>query len=317
MKQRMIGITVMMLAAAPFTYGAEQSDAAMKEEGASAKLDTGAIEKAIGKAGELKDDVYKISFPRSDLNVTVRGVKVKPGLALGSWVAFKGAGPEAIVTGDLVLAEDEAASVFDKLRKGGIDLTALHNHLVGETPRVMFLHIAGKGDAARLASLIKNALSLTQTPLGESPQKTGEGSAKTQAEEVGFNAEQIQQALGQKGTVKGGVLHVSVPRPETITMEGDTLPPSMGMATALNFQQAGDGKVAATGDFVMRRDEVNPVTKALAEHAIMVTALHNHLVHGSPELYFMHFWANDTAENVAKGLRAGLDAMNVKPATKP
>ena len=316
MKQRMIGITVMMLAAATFTYGAEQSDAAMKDEGASAKLDTGAIEKAIGKAGELKDDVYKISFPRSDLNVAVRGVKVKPGLALGSWVAFKETGHETIVTGDLVLTEDETAPVFDKLRKEGIEVSALHNHLVGESPRVMFLHIAGKGDAARLAGLIKTAIALTKTPLGESPQKPGEGSTKTGPEDVGFNTEQIQQALGHKGAVKGGVLHVSVPRPETITMHGVTLPPSMGMATALNFQQAGEGKVAATGDFVMMRDEVNPVTKALAEHGIMVTALHNHLVHGSPELYFMHFWANDTAENVAKGLRAGLDAMNVKPATK-
>lgn len=298
MTQRMIGITVMMLAAATFTYGAEQSDAAMKEEGASAKLDTGAIEKAIGKAGELKDDVYKISFPRSDLNVAVRGVKVKPGLALGSWVAFKEAGHEAIVTGDLVLTEDETAPVFDKLRKEGIEVSALHNHLVGESPRVMFLHIAGKGDAAQLAGRIKTALALTKTPLGESPQKPGEGSTKTEPENVGFNTEKIQQALGHKGMVKGGVL------------------PSMGMATALNFQQAEEGKVAATGDFVMMRDEVNPVTKALAEHGIMVTALHNHLVHGSPELYFMHFWANDTAENVAKGLRAGLDAMNVKPATK-
>jgi hypothetical protein len=191
----------------------------------------------------------------------------------------------------------------------------LHNHLIGETPRVMFLHIAGKGDAARLASHIKDALALTKTPLGESARKPGEVSTKTGAEEAGFNAEQIQQVLGHKGTVKGGVLQVSVPRSEPIKMEGVTLPPSMGMATALNFQQAGEGKVAATGDFVMIRDEVNAVTKALAEHGIMVTALHNHLVHGSPDLYFMHFWANDTVEKVAKGLRAGLDAMNVKPAT--
>ena len=280
-----------------------------KHDAKASKLDTTAIEKAIGKAGELKDEVYKISMPRTDLKVMVKDVTLKPGLALGSWVAFKEAGSEAVVDGDLVLTEDEVAPVFDKLRKEGIEVTALHNHLIGETPRVMFLHIAGKGDAARLASHIKDALALTKTPLGESARKPGEVSTKTGAEEAGFNAEQIQQVLGHKGTVKGGVLQVSVPRPEPIKMEGVTLPPSMGMATALNFQQAGEGKVAATGDFVMIRDEVNAVTKALAEHGIMVTALHNHLVHGSPDLYFMHFWANDTPEKVAKGLRAGLDAM--------
>ncbi|HEY3198639.1 MAG TPA: DUF1259 domain-containing protein [Nitrospirales bacterium] len=281
----------------------------------SSKLDTGAIEKAIGKSGELKDEVYKISMPRTDLKVMVKDVTLKPGLALGSWVAFKDAGNEAVVDGDLVLTEDEVAPVFDRLRKEGIEVTALHNHLIGEAPRVMFLHIAGKGDAARLASHIKDALALTKTPLGESARKPGEVSTKTGSEEAGFNAEQIQQVLGHKGTVKGGVLQVSIPRPEPIKMEGVTLPPGMGMATALNFQQAGEGKVAATGDFVMTRDEVNAVTKVLAEQGIMVTALHNHLVHGSPDLYFMHFWANDTTEKVAKGLRAGLDAMNVKPAT--
>ena len=280
-----------------------------KHDAKAFKLDTTAIEKAIGKAGELKDEVYKISMPRTDLKVMVKDVTLKPGLALGSWVAFKEAGNEAVVDGDLVLTEDEVAPVFDKLRKEGIEVTALHNHLIGEPPRVMFLHIAGKGDAARLASHIKAALALTKTPLGESARKPGEVSTKTGAEEAGFNAEQIQQVLGHKGTVKGGVLQVSVPRPEPIKMEGVTLPPSMGMATALNFQQAGEGKVAATGDFVMTRDEVNAVTKALAEHGIMVTALHNHLVHGSPDLYFMHFWANDTVEKVAKGLKAGLDAM--------
>jgi hypothetical protein len=309
------GITAVAFVSFLLVHASGSAAEPEKHEASTSKLDTTAIDKAIGKSGELKGEVYKISMPRTDLKVTVKDVTLKPGLALGSWVAFKEAGHEAIVDGDLVLTEDEMAPVFDKLRKEGIEVTALHNHLVGESPRVMFLHIAGKGDPAKLAASIKNALALTKTPLGESAGKASEGSAKMGSEESGFNAEQIQQVLGQKGTVKGGVLQVSVPRPEHITMEGVTLPPSMGMATALNFQQAGEGKVAATGDFVMIRDEVDHVTKALAEHDIMVTALHNHLVHGSPELYFMHFWANDTAEKVAKGLRAGLDAMKVKPAT--
>jgi hypothetical protein len=277
---------------------------------------TAGIEKAIGKRGEMKEGVYKISWPRIDLSVTVQGVKIKPGLALGSWAAFTAAGNEAVVDGDLVLTEDEVGPVFQKLRAEGIGVTALHNHLVGESPRLMFMHIAGKGDPAKVAASIKNALVLTKTPIGASSSGTGEVSAKVDAEEAGFNVDQIQQQLGHKGTVKGGVLQISIPRPEQIKMEGVILQPSMGMATALNFQQAGEGNVAATGDFVMTRDEVDRVTKSLAEHGIMVTALHNHLVHGSPDLYFMHFWANDTSKNVAKGLRAGLDAMNLKPSSE-
>src|SRR6266496_1587413 len=149
-----------------------------KPDAKASKLDTTAIEKAIGKAGELKDEVYKISMPRMDLSVTIKGVKVKPGLALGSWIAFKEDGGKAVMDGDLVLTEDEVGPVFQKLRKEGIEVTALHNHLIGETPRVMFLHVAGKGDAGRMAKQIKEALSLTATPIEASAGKAGEVTAK-------------------------------------------------------------------------------------------------------------------------------------------
>jgi hypothetical protein len=301
MKRQLIGLTAMVFVASASLALASGDTKAKQRGDPSSKLDTTAIEQAIGKAGELKDDVYKVSLPRKDLAMSVNGVKVKPGLALGSWVAFKDTGGQAVVDGDLVLTEDEVTPVFQKLRKEGIEVSALHNHLIGESPRVMFLHIAAKGDPAKLAVIIKAALSLTKTPI--------EAGGKTAPEEAGFNTEQIQEALGYKGQVKSGVLQVSVPRPEHIKMYGVTLPPSMGMATAFNFQAADDGKVAATGDFVLTRDEVDRVTKALAENGITVTALHNHLVHGTPDLYFMHFWANDSAEKVAKGLKAGLDAM--------
>lgn len=275
----------------------------------SGGLDTKAIDQAIGKPGELKDDVYKVSLPRKDLSVSLNGVQLKPGFALGTWLAFKQAGRDAVVDGDLVLTEHEAGAVFTQLRKVGIEVSALHNHLIGETPRVMFLHIEGKGDAVKMATQIKEALRLTGTPI--EPQLAGATTIEmsTASEEANFDAEAIQKELGYKGTIKDGVLHVSVPRPESIKLHGALLPPSMGMATALNFQSAGGNKVAATGDFVMVSEEVDRVTKALAEQGILVTALHNHLVHGWPDLYFMHFWAEDSAEKVAKGLRAGLDAM--------
>lgn len=283
--------------------------ASAEGEAAAGSLDTKAIDQAIGKPGELKDDVYKVSLPRKDLSVSLNGVQLKSGLALGTWLAFKQAGHEAVLDGDLVLTEQEVGAVFGKLRKEGIQVSALHNHLIGETPKLMFLHIEGKGDAGKMAMQIKEALSLTGTPM--EPQLAGATSIvmNTAGEEADFDAETIQKELGYKGKIKDGVLHVSVPRPESIKLHGALLPPSMGMATALNFQSAGGNKVAATGDFVMVSEDVDRVTKALAEHGILVTALHNHLVHGWPDLYFMHFWADDSAEEVAKGLRAGLDAM--------
>lgn len=276
------------------------------EKEAKGTLDTATIAREIGKAGETQGDVYKISLARTDLQVTVEGVLLKPGLALGSWIAFKTVGQGAVAHGDLVLGEDEVAAVVRELEEHGVRITALHNHLIHELPRVMFLHFWGQGEAGKLAQHLKQALSKTKTPIGEA--KKGE----PPAEEIGFDPEEIQATLGHKGTVKNGVLHVSVPRPETVTESGVELPPSMGTATAINVQGAGAGKVAATGDFVMSEDEVNHVARALAAHGIQVTALHNHLVHSTPNLFFMHFWANDSADMVSKGLRAGLDAMKKK-----
>jgi len=257
----------------------------------------------------LKDDVYKVSLPRKDLSVSVKGIKLKPGFALGSWIAFTQAGNEAVMDGDLVLLEEEVGPVFGKLRNEGIEVTALHNHLIGEIPRVMFLHVAGKGQAARIAMHLKDTLSLTATPMGPPSAKPLGAALSNGGEEPDFDAALIQKELGHQGKIKDGVLQISVPRPEPIKMAGATLPPSMGMATALNFQSLRGKKVAATGDFVMIREDVDRVTKALTEQGILITALHNHLVHGSPDLYFMHFWADDSPEKVAKGLRAGLDAM--------
>lgn len=272
-------------------------------------LDTKVIEQAIGKPGEMKDDVYKVSLPRKDLSVTLNEIQLKPGFALGTWIAFKQAGRDTVVDGDLVLTEHEVGAVFNQLRKVGIQVGALHNHLIGETPKLMFLHIEGKGDAGKMAAQIKEALSLTGTPMEPQLASAITIEMSTASEEADFDAEVIQKELGHKGKIKDGVLHVSVPRSESIKLHGTLLPPSMGMATVLNFQSAGGNKVAATGDFVMVSENVDRVTKALAEHGILITALHNHLVHGWPDLYFMHFWANDSPEKVAKGLRAGLDAM--------
>lgn len=265
-----------------------------------------AIDKALGRSGQiLPGDVYRVGFPRTDLSVTVGGVKVKPGLALGSWAAFKSAGraAAAVVHGDLVLLPSEINPVISALQSQNFQITAVHNHLLNETPSIMYVHYWGEGDAATLAQGVKDALAKSKTPLVAS----APGPAPPAADDP--PVDQIQQALGLKGTLANGVLSLAQPRPEMIQMMGVTLPPSMGMATALNFQSAGPGKVAATGDFVMLADEVNPVARALRQHGIAITALHNHMLHGSPELYFMHFWGEGDATEVASGLKAALDIL--------
>ncbi len=275
------------------------------QQPASGALDTAAIDQALGLTGQVQGDVYRVGMPRTDLNVTVHGIVIKPGLALGSWAAFRRAGNRAVVHGDLVLTEAEINPVISALQDGGLQITALHNHLIEETPSLMYVHYWGEGAEATLARALRAALQTTKTPLAPAPAPA----AGAPAVDPGFDADAIQRVLGKTGTVRGGVLAISVPRPEKIMMMGVELPPAMGMATALNFQSAGNGKVAATGDFVMIDDEVNPIAKALRAHGIAITALHNHMLHGTPVLYFMHFWAEDTPQNVAAGLRAAMDLL--------
>lgn len=262
-----------------------------------------AIERALGRPGQLQGDgAYKFGLPRGDLKVTVDGVQVKPTLALGSWVAFSSPGPDAMLMGDLVLAEDEVSPVILALQENGLQITALHNHVLHETPRVMYMHIAGRGDAAKLADAVTKVISVTKTPAPAQPP-----SAPPALE---MDTAAIDQILGHKGKVNRGVYQVGVPRAEKITEAEMTVPGSMGLATALNFQPTGAGKAAITGDFVLLGSEVNPVIKALRQNGIQVTALHNHMLQEEPRLFFVHFWANDDALKLAKGLRAALDNTN-------
>ena len=264
-------------------------------------LDTAALDRALGRTGQIMDGgVYKVSAPRSDLKVTVNGIAVKAGLALGSWMAFKRAGADAVAHGDLVLLDREVNPVISALQQGGMEITAVHNHVLGESPTVMYVHFWGQGAEAQLARTLASALTKTATP----------AASTAPADTTAFKgAEELQTALGRKGTMKNGVLSVAVARPEKIMMMGVELPPSMGMATALNFQITEDGRIAGTGDFVMIGDEVNKVAKAMRDHEIDITALHSHMIHGSPELFFMHFWAVGTPDKVGAGLKAALAQM--------
>ncbi len=262
------------------------------------------VEDTLGRTGQISGDVIRFAMPRKDLHVTLDGVEFKPGLALGSWAAFKKDGDSAMVMGDLVLTEGEIQPVMAKLQEGGILESAVHNHLIGESPRIIYMHITSHGDSVQMAKAIRDALALTRTPIADAV------ATPPATPDLGFDQKQVEQALGRSGKVNGGVLQVGVPRSETITDAGMDIPPSMGVATALNFQPTGNGKAAITGDFVLLSTEVNPVMKTLRENGIAVTAVHSHMLMEQPRLFFMHFWANDDAIRLAKGLRAALDKTN-------
>jgi hypothetical protein len=274
----------------------------------AAAADWGKVADALGKPGaEMPGGVYRIGMPRTDLHVTLDGVAIRPTLALGSWLAFRGEGTATMVMGDLVLTEAEISPVMKKLTEGGIEITALHNHLFRATPATFYMHVIGHGDAAKLAASLHEGLALSGTPLTAPPPQA----AGAAPQPLDLDTAMIDRTLGGKGTVAGGVYQVGIKRAETVQDGGMEVPVAMGSAEAINFQPTGGGKAAITGDFVLTAKEVNPVLRALRENGIEVTALHNHMLDDEPRLFFMHFWANDDAGKLAKGLRDALDKVKV------
>ncbi len=261
------------------------------------------VEAALGRNGQIQSGgVIRFGMPRSDMHITVGDVAVKPGLALGAWAAFKGNTGSAMLMGDLVLAPEEVEPVMEKLESGGVEITGLHNHLLRENPRVMYMHIGGHGNAVELAKTLHDALALTRTPAA-SPSSPASGGPP-------LDTAAIDKILGRNGQMNGGIYQVSAPRAEKISEHGMDVPPSMGVATGINFQTLGNGRAATTGDFVLLGTEVNPVLRALRQNGIEVTAVHSHMLTEEPRLIFMHFWGEGEATQLAHGLRAALDRTN-------
>lgn len=266
-------------------------------------LDASKIDQALGRSGQKLGDVYRVGFPRTDLHVAVNGVAVKPGLALGSWAAFSGSDETAMVMGDLVLLESELNPVMEKLRSSGFEISAIHNHLIEETPRVIYLHYMGHGPASQLATSLRAALAVSKTPLDKPAAAASDTTTPAWVKSV-------DDSVGRTGVFKGGVLSFGVPRAGSISMNGMTLTPAQGVAESINFQEAADGAVATTGDFVLTAEEVNPVTSALERHHILVTALHSHMLTEEPRLFFMHFWGLGSTQEVGAGIKAALDKVH-------
>ncbi|MCA1468786.1 DUF1259 domain-containing protein [Bradyrhizobium sp. IC3195] len=264
-------------------------------------IDWQKVDEALGRKPTVADDVHRYGFPRTDLTVTLDGVTIKPALALGGWLAFKPAHGGTMVMGDLVLLETEINPVMAKMITSGLEITAVHNHLLRASPATFYMHVAGHGDPIKLASAIRDALAESKTPLTVA--------AAGNPPSIDLDTAKLDQIIGVKGQGNGGVYQFNVKRRDPITENGMLLTPvgPMGVATAINFQPTGGGKAAITGDFVLTSDEVNPVIAALRTHGIEVTALHSHMLNEQPRLFFMHFWANDDAIKLAEGLRAAID----------
>jgi hypothetical protein len=270
------------------------------------EVDWKKIDEVFGRTPAIAGDVHRYGFPRSDLQVTLEGVPIKTALALGGWVAFKPAHGGTMIMGDLVLLQSEINPVMAKLIAGGVDISAIHNHLLRAEPLTFYMHVAGHGDALKLAQALRVGLEQSKTPLVAGPPPAPPPA-------IDLDTAQLDQIMGVKGNPNGGVYQFAVPRREPVTEMGTPLMPAgpLGMATAIGFQPTGNQKAAITGDFVMIADEVNPVLRTLRENGIEVTALHSHMLDEQPRLFFMHFWANDDAMKLAKGLRAALDKMAV------
>ena len=267
----------------------------------AAEIDWKNVDAALGKTAAVSGEVHRYGLPRSDLHVALDGVAIKPALALGGWVSFAPVHGEAMVMGDLVLLETEITPVMTKLLDGGLDITAIHNHILRASPATFYMHVGGHGDPEKMAAVIRSALSASKTPFD--PPSTTAGPAPA----VDLDTAKLDQIMGVKGTASGGVYQFGVPRRDPSTENGMQVNTPLGGANAINFQPTGNGKAAITGDFLVTGNEVNPLIRALRAGDIEVTAIHSHMLDEQPRMFFIHFWANDDAQKLARNVRTALE----------
>jgi len=267
----------------------------------AAEIDWKKVDAALGKTAAVTGEVHRYGLPRSDLHVTLDGVAIKPALALGGWVAFAPMHGEAMVMGDLVLLDSEITPVMTKLLDGGLDITAIHNHILRASPATFYMHVGGHGDPEKMATVIRAALSASATPFDLPATTAGP------APGVDLDMAKLDQIIGVKGNAVGGVYQFGVPRRDPSVEGGMPVSGPLGGANAINFQPTGNGKAAITGDFLVTGNEVNPLIRALRAGDIEVTAIHSHMLNEQPRMFFIHFWANDDAMKLARNVRTALE----------
>jgi hypothetical protein len=311
MRLRGIVMAVVALALASCSTGhsaprAGGASTASTTAGAPHPVEWNAVDDAIGRKGDvMAGDVHRYGFPRSDLHVALDGIALKPGFALGSYAAFVATSTDVVVMGDLVLTEAEVSPVMAKLQAQGLKISALHNHLLREQPKIMYMHYQGHSqDGVALARGLRTALGASATPLEAPP------ASPPAAADLGFDPAELDRILGQKGTTSGGLQKYGIARAEAVMMGDVHLTPALGVGTVINFQPLGAGKAAITGDFALIGPEVAKVAETLRAKGIEVTAIHMHMTDDDPHLYYMHFFASAPATDLAQGLRAALDVTN-------
>ena len=259
------------------------------------------VARTFGRPTPATGDVYRVTFPRTDLVVKVGDLIVQPALALTSWAAFAGTPDSGDVMGDLALTEPEVAGVAASLLGAGFEVTAIHHHLLGEAPRIYYLHYHGRGPAADLASAVKVALGRTTTPTGPP--------AAPAATAAALDTTALFAALGTRGRMTGDVVSVSIPTSGSHpTMDGRAVPLAQGLATAINIQSVTATRAVSTGDFVVTGARLRPLLRALINAGIRVTAVHNHLVGEEPRAFFIHFWGDGEPLALARGLKTAIDS---------
>jgi uncharacterized protein DUF1259 len=268
----------------------------------AAEIDWKKVDAALGKTAAVSGEVHRYGLPRSDLKVTLDGVSIKPALALGGWVAFAPMHGEAMVMGDLVLLDSEITPVMTKLLNSGLDITALHNHILRASPATFYMHVGGHGDPEKMAAIIHDALaSASKTPFDPPP------ASPPPPQPIDLDTAKLDSIMMAKGAANGGVYQFNIPRRDPATDDGMPVSAALGGANGINFQPTGDGKAAITGDFLVTGDEVNPLIRTLRAGDIEVTAIHSHMLDDQPRMFFIHFWANDDAQKLARGVRAALE----------
>ena len=267
-------------------------------------LDTLAIERVMGMKGKSNQGEYKITIPQNDLSIEVDGFKIIPAMGLSTWIDFAPSAGGAMIMGDIVLTEKDLKPVQQEVIKQGLTITAIHNHFVRNHPNVMYMHIGGSGNTEAMASKAKAVLDKVKEVRGNDPSK---GNASSETVNNSLDLVKLDMILQYKGEMSKGVYKYTIGRPDVQLREhGIPITTFMGFNTWAAFQGTPD-HAAVAGDFTMTENEVAPVVKTLIENGIEVVAIHNHMVHEQPHIFFLHYWGVGNAEQLAKGLRAALD----------
>ncbi|QEC56921.1 DUF1259 domain-containing protein [Flavisolibacter ginsenosidimutans] len=267
-------------------------------------VDTLLIERIIGTKGKASNGEYKITVPQNDLSITVDGFKIIPAMGLGTWIAFTPSGNGAMIMGDVVVTETDLKPVQEEIIRQGLAISAIHNHFVRNHPNVMYMHVGGSGPTEAMAQKAKAVLEKINELRGGDPAK---GTASNESVQNTLDTKSLDAIIGYKGEMSKGVYKYTIGRPDVNLKEhGLTVTTFLGFNTWAAWQGTPE-KAALAGDFTMLEDEVAPVIKALVENGIEVVAVHNHMVHEQPRIFFLHYWGVGNAEQLAKGLRAALD----------